>query len=75
MTAKTSRAAMAATLSAWLLASAQATPAPSVANAPCALAAGEIHADAPCGPSNPCGPSKKKKKKSLNRSTSYNKKN
>ena len=63
MKTTTSRAAMAATLSAWLLASAQATPAPSVANAPCALAAGEIHADAPCGPSNPCGPSKKKKKK------------
>jgi hypothetical protein len=51
--------ALAATLSAWLAATAQAAPAPSApAAAPCVM-----QADNPCGPSNPCGPGKKKKKK------------
>ena len=53
------QAALAATLSAWLVASAHATPAPVAAGAdPCVM-----QADNPCGPSNPCGPGKKKKKK------------
>jgi hypothetical protein len=58
----TTQAALAAALSAWMAASAQATPAPlameSLAGAPCVM-----QADNPCGPSNPCGPGKKKKKK------------
>jgi hypothetical protein len=55
----TPQAALAAALSAWLAATAQATPAPSVsAVEPCIM-----QADNPCGPSNPCGPGKKKKKK------------
>ena len=53
--------AVAAALSAWLLASAQAVPAPALDPAPDGPCV--IQADNPCGPSNPCGPGKKKKKK------------
>jgi hypothetical protein len=55
-----SRAALGAALSAWMVATAQAAPAP---NLTLADPTSVIHADNPCGPSNPCGPGKKKKKK------------
>lgn len=64
MTARPSAARLAQTLSALLVASALAAPAPSLAQtAPAGGKSAKEQTANPCGPGNPCGPAKKKKKK------------